>query len=239
MRARVVWRGRNLILTEPKIDERPEQHYAGTRASESTKGIAGFIDESFPAVFAHLEKEGVHRPVPSSFATTSSTWIGSWRSRLASPFQPPSGPRAESSHASFQQDDTEPSRTSATTPGWSTRTRPCRRRGNRVSNGAMTATEHGDRFESRLEAYLTDPTTEPDPHKWERMSLASWPSLTGDTAKHDNVVTRCRTCHRCHQFETLMAALGSGSRGTAAKGLWVGPADVFTHPLTFSDQPRR
>ena len=32
---------------------------------------------------------------------------------------------------------------------------------------AMTATEHGDRFEARLEVYLTDPSTEPDPGRWE------------------------------------------------------------------------
>lgn len=31
----------------------------------------------------------------------------------------------------------------------------------------MTETDHGDEFESRIEVYLTDPETEPDPEKWE------------------------------------------------------------------------
>jgi hypothetical protein len=32
---------------------------------------------------------------------------------------------------------------------------------------AMEETDHGDRFGSRLEVYLTDPASEPDPEKWE------------------------------------------------------------------------
>jgi hypothetical protein len=31
----------------------------------------------------------------------------------------------------------------------------------------MRETERGDEFDSRIEVYLTDPSSEPDPEKWE------------------------------------------------------------------------
>lgn len=47
------------MLTEPKIVEWSEQPYMGVRASVPMEGIAGFIDGSFPEVFARLEAENL------------------------------------------------------------------------------------------------------------------------------------------------------------------------------------
>lgn len=156
------------MITTPKIEDRKEQHYAGIRASVPMHGIAAFVDESFPEVFAHLEKQGVHPagapflrynlidmegeleieagvPVPAAVGEEGRVFAG----------VVPAGRYGTLTYTGDYEglvDANEALQEWARTEGlgW-----------------AMTPTEHGDRFESRLEVYLTDPSSEPDPTKWE------------------------------------------------------------------------
>ena len=156
------------MLSEPRIDDRPEQHYVGIRGSVPMGGIGPFIDESFPEVFAHLEKQGAH---PAGAPFLRYNVIDMERELEIEAGVPVSGP-VEGGGRVFAGVVPAGRYGTLTYVGgydglmdanealqeWA------RQQG---LEWAMTATEHGDRFESRLEVYVTDPATEPDPEKWE------------------------------------------------------------------------
>jgi hypothetical protein len=56
--------GVGAMATEPRIESRREQPYLGIRSSVPMEGIAGFIDESYPELFAHLRTLGVEAAGP-------------------------------------------------------------------------------------------------------------------------------------------------------------------------------
>jgi effector-binding domain-containing protein len=163
-----VHRGGSRMLTEPKIEDRGEQAYVGVRASVPMQGIADFIDESYPELFAHLEAHGV-QPAGAPFLRYN--LIDMERQLeietgvpVAAPVPGegrvftgalPAGRYATLTHIGPYDgliDANEALQQWARDQGleW-----------------AMSETDEGDRFESRFEVYVTDPGDEPNPEKWE------------------------------------------------------------------------
>jgi effector-binding domain-containing protein len=159
---------RDEVLTDPKIVERDEQPYMGIRTSVTMQGISGFIDESFPEVFAYLEARGVQ---PTGAPLVRYNLIDMERQLEIEVGVPvadalpgdgrifaavlPAGRYGTLTHVGPYDGLID---ANAALQRWA------------EEQGlvwAMSETEEGDRFESRVEVYLTDPGSEPDPEKWE------------------------------------------------------------------------
>jgi effector-binding domain-containing protein len=155
------------MLTEPKVEERAEQPYMGIRASVPMDGIAAFIDESFPKVFAHVASNGAS-PAGAPFVRFNLIDMdGELEMETCIPVADP----LAGSDPIF----------AGTLPGGSYATlihtgpyealieanealqRWAEERGLEFS---MEETPQGDRFDGRVEVYLTDPS-ETDPEKLE------------------------------------------------------------------------
>jgi RNA polymerase sigma-70 factor (ECF subfamily) len=155
------------MATEPKIESRREQPYLGIRSSVPMEGIAGFIDESYPELFAYLRTLGVEAAGPPFLryhvidmdrlldietgvpVATSMPGAGRIAAGLV-----PSGRYVTLVHLGPYEgliDANEVLQRWAAEQGLAF---------------AMSETPDGDRFESRLEVYLTDPQAEPDVGKW-------------------------------------------------------------------------
>jgi effector-binding domain-containing protein len=156
------------MITTPKIEDRPEQQLRGDPSFCTDGGDRRVRRRVFPGGIRHLERHGVHPagapflrynlidmegaleieagvPVPVAVGEEGRVFAG----------VVPAGRYGTLTHTGDYEglvDANEALQEWARTEGlgW-----------------AMTPTEHGDRFESRLEVYLTDPSTEPDPAKWE------------------------------------------------------------------------
>lgn len=156
------------MLTEPRIVERSQQSYMGIRASVPMEGIAAFIDGSFPEVFARLEAEKVE-PADAPFLRYNVIDMeGLLEIEVGVPVATalpdagrvfagvlPAGRYGSLTYTGPYEgliDANEALQQWARDQGleW-----------------AMRETDRGDAFDSRIEVYLTDPSTEPDPEKWE------------------------------------------------------------------------
>lgn len=156
------------MTQEPRIEERAAQHYAGIQATVPMEGISAAVDEAFPELFGWLASSGT-APVGPPFirflvidmeallqlelgAPVAAPVTGSGRIR---PGRLPAGRYAVLRHighfdgliganAALQQ--------------WA------------QDHGLefdMRDTPEGSAWGSRLEEYITDPSKEPDPAKWE------------------------------------------------------------------------
>jgi effector-binding domain-containing protein len=156
------------LLTEPRIVERDEQPYMGIRTSVTMPEISGFIDASFPLVFAHLETNSIQPAGPPFVRYHLIDMDGQLDIEVGVPV----------ASAISGDDRVSAGVLPAGRYGALTYTGPydglidanealqqwAERQGLRW---AMSETEAGDRFASRVEVYLTDPANEPGPQKWE------------------------------------------------------------------------
>jgi effector-binding domain-containing protein len=153
---------------EPRIAEHARQDYAGIRVTVPMEGISGAVDEAFPELFGWLAGQGISPGGPPFIRYLVIDMLRELRLDLAVPV---GGPVAGSG-----------------------RIRPGALPGGRyavlrhtgpydgliASNAALQqwAARHGVEFDTRdtpegtawaarVEHYLTDPSAEPDPSKWE------------------------------------------------------------------------
>jgi effector-binding domain-containing protein len=156
---------------EPRIEERAAQHYAGIQATVPMGGISGAVDEAFPELFGWLARTGtapagppfirflvidmeallqLELGVPVAEPMTESGRIrpgvlpaGRYVVlRHVGPYDGPDG--LIPANAALQQ--------------WAQ---------DRGVEFDVRDTPEGSAWGARLEHYITDPSTEPDPARWE------------------------------------------------------------------------
>jgi effector-binding domain-containing protein len=156
------------VLSEPKLIERAQQPYLGIRTSVPMTGISAFADAAFSELFAHLATAGVQQtdapflrynlinmeremeieagvPVPAGTAGAGRIFAG----------VVPAGRYAAVRHVGDYDGLMD---ANAALQRWA--------EGEGLTF-AMSETDAGDLFESRLERSLVDPMSEPDSAKWE------------------------------------------------------------------------
>ncbi|HET6186619.1 MAG TPA: GyrI-like domain-containing protein [Trebonia sp.] len=153
---------------EPRIEERAAQHYAGIQATVPMEGVSGAVDEAFPELFGWLAKTGT-APVGPPFirflvidmeallqlelgVPVAAPVPESGRIR---PGMLPAGRYVVLRHIGDYEGLID---ANAALQRWA------------QDHGLefdMTGTPEGSAWGSRFEEYITDPSKEPDPAKWE------------------------------------------------------------------------
>lgn len=156
---------------EPRIDERAAQDYAGIKATVTMDTIGGAIDEGFPELFGWLTANGIE-PAGAPFVRfLVIDMMADLRIELGVPVaqrvagsgrvQPgvlPAGKYAVIRHVGPYDGDDGLIPSNAALQDWA------KKKGIEFD---MEETPEGDAFTSRFEQYLTDPSQESDPSKWE------------------------------------------------------------------------
>ena len=153
---------------EPKIEERAAQHYAGIQATVPMGGISGAVDDAFPELFGWLAGTGTAPAGPPFIRYLVIDMEASLQLELGVPV---AEPMPESGRI-------RPGTLSAGRYVVLRHVGPYD--GLVAGNAALLdwAREHavaldswdtsrGTAWRSRIEHYLTNPATEPDPAKWE------------------------------------------------------------------------
>ena len=155
-------------MPEPKIVDRPEQHYLGMRKSVPMGEIGTFMDEAFPAVAGYVQTHGIPRAGAPFARFNVIDMAGKMEIEVGSPVPdgtPGDGqvfagtvPAGRYASLTYVGPYDKLIDANQALQEW------IQERGLRV---AMTEEPDGDHFESRIEVYLTDPAEEPDEKKWE------------------------------------------------------------------------
>lgn len=161
---------------EPQLEQRPARYYAGIRVTVPADGIAGAVDHGFPEVLRWLAANGIAPAGPPFIRYLVIDMDSSLRIDLGVPVDEPIteaviGPTAANGRVRSGQ-------LPAGRYAVLRHTGPYDRLAE--SNAALQkwAAEHGVTFDTwdtgdgsawrgRVEHYLTDPSAEPDPAKWE------------------------------------------------------------------------
>jgi len=156
------------VSHEPRIEERAARHYAGIQATVPMAGISAAIDEAFPEMFGWLARTGT-APAAAPFlrflvidmeallqielgVPVAEPVTGSGRIR---PGVLPAGRYAVLRHTGHYDGLID---ANAALQQWAN------------DNGLefdVEDTPEGSAWGSRFEEYITDPSGEPDPSKWE------------------------------------------------------------------------
>jgi effector-binding domain-containing protein len=160
-------KGECLMITEPKLEDRNEQHYLGIRAQVIMKELPTVIPQLLGEVFAWLGKQGV-APVGAPFIRYH---VINMKSKLDIEMGVPvvstlsgddrisGGVLRAGRYAALVYTGIENGvKANAALLNWGS------------EKGLVWdkwEAEQGDAFGARIEAYLTDPEEEPDPAKWE------------------------------------------------------------------------
>jgi effector-binding domain-containing protein len=153
---------------EPQIQARPAQHYAAIPATVTMEGISGAVDDAFPALFGWLAGQGIAPSGPPFIRYLVIDMAAELDIELAAPVAAPV-------RGSGQV------RPGILPPGRYAVLRHAGSYDGLVAGHAALqewAREHGTALDSRdtargtawgcrAEHYLTDPSAEPDPAKWE------------------------------------------------------------------------
>jgi effector-binding domain-containing protein len=164
------------MAREPQLQQRDEQHYVGIRASVPMDGISGAIDEAIPQLFGWLAAKGIAPAGPPFLRFLVIDMMATMRIEIGVPVGEPVtaeiiGPEAANGRVR-----------PGVLPGG--RYAVLRHIGSYdgliASNAALQEwaaaqgvtfdtwdTPEGSAWRSRVEHYLTDPSAEPDPAKWE------------------------------------------------------------------------
>lgn len=161
---------------EPQLEQRAARHYAGIRVTVPMDGISGAVDEGFPELLRWLAANGIAPDGPPFIRYLVVDMEASLRIELGVPVAEPVtetviGPTAANGRV-------RSGRLPAGQYVVLRHTGPYD--GLVASNAALQrwAAERGVKFDtwdtpdgcawrSRVEHYLTDPSAEPDPAKWE------------------------------------------------------------------------
>ena len=153
---------------EPRIEERAAQHYAGIQATVPMDGISGAVDQAFPELFGSLAGSGTAPAGPPFIrylvidmeallqlefgVPVAAPVTGSGRIR---PGILPAGRYAVLRHTGNYDGLID---ANAALQQWAH---------DHGLEFEMKDTPQGSAWGSRLEEYITDPSKEPDPSKWE------------------------------------------------------------------------
>jgi effector-binding domain-containing protein len=153
---------------EPRIEERAAKHYAGIQATVPMDGISGAIDEAFPELFGWLARTGTAPAAPPFIRFLVIDMEALLQIELGVPVAEPmteggrirpgvlpAGRYAVLRHTGPYDGLID---ANAALQQWA------------HDNGLefdVRDTPEGSAWGSRLEEYITDPSREPDPSKWE------------------------------------------------------------------------
>ncbi len=153
---------------EPQIQARAAQHYAAIRQTVTMDGISGAVDEAFPELFGWLASHGMAAGGPPFIRYLVIDMAAELEIELAVPVGAPVAGSGRVRPGVLPQGRYAVLRHTGPYDGLI------------ASNAALQrwAREHGVEFDtwdtargsawrSRAEHYLTDPSREPDPAKWE------------------------------------------------------------------------
>jgi effector-binding domain-containing protein len=156
---------------EPRIQERAARHYAGIRATVTMETIGGAVDEGIPELFGWLAANGIEPAGAPFIRFLVIDMMADLRIELGVPVsepvtghervQPgllPAGKYAVLRHVGPYDGDNGLIPANAALQAWAD------------ARGIVfdtRKTPDGDAWVSRVEEYLTDPSKEPDPSKWE------------------------------------------------------------------------
>lgn len=153
---------------EPQIQARDAQHYAAIPMTVTMDGLAAAVDEGFPELFGWLAGQGIAPNGPPFIRFLVIDMARDLQIELAVPvaapvtgsgrIQPgtlPAGKYAVLRHTGLYDGLTA---SNAALQDWA------QQQGIEFDTWA---TAEGSAWRSRAEHYLTDPTKEPDPAKWE------------------------------------------------------------------------
>lgn len=156
------------MITEPRIDERPEQPYVGIRAKTTMPEFSAVIDAAFPEVFAWLEKRGIALAGAPLIRYHVINMAGQLDVEIGIPVAAPvSGddrvmpgilPAGRYASVLYTGDYSGLIEANRVLIDWA--------KENNIRWDTWV-TEAGDGFGSRYESYITDPGDEPDAAKWE------------------------------------------------------------------------
>ena len=153
---------------EPKIEERAARHYAGIQATVPMGGISGAVDDAFPELFGWLAGTGTAPAGPPFIRYLVIDMEGLLQLELGVPVAEPmpesgrirpgtlpAGRYAVLRHVGPYDGLID---ANAALQRWA------RERGLEFDT---TETPEGSAWGARFEEYITDPSGEPDPSKWE------------------------------------------------------------------------
>jgi effector-binding domain-containing protein len=159
------------VSQEPRIEERAARHYAGIQATVPMDGISAAVDEAFPELFGWLAGSGIAPAGPPFIrflvidmeallqlelgVPVAAPVTGSGRIR---PGLLPAGRYVVLRHVGPYDGPEGLIPANAALQQWA------RDHGLEFD---MRDTQEGSAWGSRLEEYITDPSREPDPAKWE------------------------------------------------------------------------
>ncbi|HEY5166008.1 MAG TPA: GyrI-like domain-containing protein, partial [Acidimicrobiia bacterium] len=153
---------------EPEVEQRAAQPYVGIRMPVTMEGFGAVIDAGFPEIFGWLEEHGIARAGPPFIRYLVIDMEAQLEVELAVPV------RGEVEGDGRVRVDVLPAGRYVTFRHVGSYD------GLIASNAALQqwaqeqgialdswATERGSAWRGRVEHYVTDPSTEPDPAKWE------------------------------------------------------------------------
>jgi effector-binding domain-containing protein len=153
---------------EPQIQARAAQHYAAIRQTVTMDGISGAVDEAFPELFGWLAGNGIAPGGPPYIRSRVIDRAAELEIELAVPVGAPvagsgrvrPGLLPEGRYAVLRHTGPYDGliASNAALQRWA------RERGVEFDTWD---TSRGSAWRSRAEHYLTDPSREPDPAKWE------------------------------------------------------------------------
>ena len=154
---------------QPRIEQRAALPYAGIRMQFAMDGFTAAVDEAFPGLFGWLAERGV-QPAGPPFIRYH---VIDMPSRLDVEFAMPVGTAAVPGGGRIRAGVLPAGRyvtlrhtgpydgliaSNAALQDWA--------KDRRITFDSWD-TDHGEAWRSRVEHYLTDPSAEPDPAKWE------------------------------------------------------------------------
>jgi len=156
------------VSQEPKIEERAAQHYAGIQATVPMGGISGAVDDAFPELFGWLAGTGTAPAGPPFIRYLVIDMEASLQLELGVPVAEPMPESGRIRPGTLPAGRYVVLRHVGPYDGLidanAALQRWARERGLEFD---MTDTPKGSAWGARFEEYITDPSGEPDPSKWE------------------------------------------------------------------------
>ena len=178
---------------QPQIAERAAQHYAGITMTVIMDGISAAVDQAFPELFGWLAGQGIAASAPPFLRYLVIDMAGELEIELGVPAAEPIAPAGRIRPGLLPAGRYVVARHTGSYDGLI------------AANAALQewASDHGITFDSwdtargtawqcRVEHYLTDPSQEPDPGKWET-ELAYLTRAPGNSASADQPAHPGRT----------------------------------------------
>jgi DNA gyrase inhibitor GyrI len=156
------------MISDPQIQERPAQHYAGIRMIVPMDGISGAVDEAFPELFGWLASNGVTPSGAPIIRYVVIDMMAGLQLVLGVPVNSPVTGRGRVQPGVLPAGRYAVLRHTGPYDGLLAANAALQQWANEHDVAFdVTDTPEGQAWGSRVEHYLTNPAEEPDPAKWE------------------------------------------------------------------------